>query len=45
VGLAAAFALTAAAAVIGLLISRQLPDSRPQPPAEVPGLKPADNTI
>ena len=45
VGLATAFALTAAAAVVGLLISRQLPDSRPQPPAEVPGLKSAENTV
>jgi MFS family permease len=30
VGLATAFGLTAAAAVVGLLISRNLPDSRPQ---------------
>jgi MFS family permease len=42
-GLAAAFALTAVAAVIGLLISRRLPDSRPKPLAEVPEIKSAEN--
>ena len=43
VGLAAAFALTAVAAVVGLLISGKLPDSRPQASAELPELKSAEN--
>lgn len=43
VGLATAFAITAAAAVVGLLISGHLPDSQQQTPAEVPGLKSAEN--
>lgn len=43
VGLATAFAITAAAAVVGLLISGHLPDGQQQTPAEVPGLKSAEN--